>query len=117
MKCEKCGAEMLYYQQYSEQGWKCPNCEWETVTTYIEPIYEDTTNYCIKLNKHDIITKKQLKIVAYIKQCNYIQAKKYLVTGDSIFEEDKASKIRDIARKLKEANVDFEISPEFKYPY
>lgn len=41
MLCEKCKAEMAAVCTIGVQGWLCPICGWEILTTYIDEIYLD----------------------------------------------------------------------------
>ena len=41
---------MIYIRENSVQGWLCPVCGWEILTTYIDKMLQDMTEYsvCIK---------------------------------------------------------------------
>ena len=45
MICEKCKANMNWFSEDSVQGWVCSSCEWNLITTNINKIYEDMTEY------------------------------------------------------------------------
>lgn len=47
--CEVCGSLMEYFIEGHSQGWKCKKCDNEFVTTYIEPIDLDVTEYEISI--------------------------------------------------------------------
>lgn len=115
--CDKCGKEMFYFREYSSQGWNCPNCGWGIATTYIAPIYEDDTLYTITINSHVEPTKAQLSVVSKIMMENYLAAKKLLINGGTLIGNKYAPEIKEIVLRLKEANVDFIVTPNYKYLY
>ena len=45
MLCEKCKTNMIHVCENSVQGWSCPVCGWGTLTTYIDKIHQDMTEY------------------------------------------------------------------------
>ncbi|MBD5546182.1 MAG: hypothetical protein HDQ97_02050 [Lachnospiraceae bacterium] len=38
MVCEKCKEEMNWSIEGATQGWRCPVCGWNIITTYIDEI-------------------------------------------------------------------------------
>ena len=60
MNCEKCGAEMVSRIEGRNYTIECPNCEWEVVTTYTEPIHLDQTTYSISVSPGNAVTKGTL---------------------------------------------------------
>ena len=48
MLCEKCKINMIHICENSVQGWSCPVCGWEILTTHIAKIYQDMTEYTIE---------------------------------------------------------------------
>ena len=47
MRCEKCNENMNWFFEGSIQGWLCSGCGWNLVTTYIDVINNDTTEYSV----------------------------------------------------------------------
>ncbi len=47
MLCKKCKKEMNWCIDGCIQGWKCPSCGWDIVTTYIDEMYTDETEYSL----------------------------------------------------------------------
>ncbi len=43
MICEKCKGKMNWSIEGATQGWRCPMCGWNIITTYIEDIDRDET--------------------------------------------------------------------------
>ena len=117
MKCEKCDTEMKFFIKESTQGWKCPNCNWGIVTTYIEPIKDDKTIYAIILTKNSNYDKSQLKEISRIASCNFIKAKELLESENIELVKDNAVAIKEFATTLKENKINFEITPDYIYKY
>ena len=47
MKCEQCNSEMIFKINKGTQGWYCPQCNWNLVTSYIEDLNIDETEYSL----------------------------------------------------------------------
>ena len=45
MICEKCNGKMNWSAEGATQGWRCPVCGRNIITTYIEDIESDETEY------------------------------------------------------------------------
>ena len=51
MLCEKCKTNMIHVCENSVQGCSCPVCGWGTLTTYIDKIHQDMTEYIVYVQK------------------------------------------------------------------
>ena len=78
MLCEKCKTNMIHVCENSVQGWSCPVCGWGTLTTYIDKIHQDMTEYSICTKSITNIDKDKIKVISKIEGVNYIVAKKML---------------------------------------
>lgn len=114
MRCDRCGAEMVYFQKGLECGWKCPNCNWGVVTTYIPPIMLDTVKYMIKLPPVENPSLDMIRAASRVFHCNYLATKKYLQTG-TWSSCDLAESTQSIARALSKDGIPYSISPDFPY--
>jgi len=47
MICEKCKGKMNWSIEGATHGWRCPMCGWNIITTYIEDIDRDETEYSL----------------------------------------------------------------------
>ena len=111
--CEQCGNEMEYFVDGSTCGTKCKNCGWGCVTTYQEPIKLDNTDYTLCVKSIENPSVNNLRCIAQILACNFLEAKSKL--QNKIIFTEKATAILDIALKLKSNDVEFTIMPEFPY--
>lgn len=114
MRCDRCGAEMVYFQKDSTCGWMCPVCNWGVVTTYMPPIKLDTAKYTIKPAPVENPSLDMIRAASRIFHCNYLQTKKYLQTG-TWSSCDLAINTQSIARALSKAGIPYSISPDFPY--
>ena len=115
MVCEKCKTNMVYICKNSVQGWSCPACGWNIITTYIDKLYQDNTEYSIFIKKINNIDKDKIKLISQIAGVNYIVAKQIIIRGDACILKAKAVDIKVAISKLEIAGIPFEVKPEFNY--
>lgn len=115
MVCEKCKRKMHWSIKGSTQGWRCPNCGWNIITTHIDEIITDETEYSLYVGNAQEIDKEKIKCIAQTANVSFIVAKKILQEGDTCIIKAKAPKIKDTVTKLQALKIDFKISPEFRY--
>ena len=92
MLCEKCKTNMIYIRENSVQGWSCPVCGWEILTTYIDKMLQDMTEYSVCIKNIANIDKDKIKVISQI-----------------------AGVIKKAICKLENVNIPFEVTPEFGY--
>ena len=115
MLCEKCKTKMVHVCENSVQGWSCPSCGWGTLTTYIDKIYQDMTQYSIYTKSVVNIDKDKIKVVSQIAGVNYIVAKEMLAKEGVCILKAKAIDIKNAICKLERVNIPFDVTPEFNY--
>ncbi|MDE7223180.1 MAG: hypothetical protein K2O34_05310 [Acetatifactor sp.] len=115
MLCEVCKRDMIPVRRGSVQGWSCPDCGWGVLTTYIDEMYLDTTDYCIYVRNITDINKDIIKLISGIAGVNYLAARQMLVKGDACILKAKAPEIKRAIEKLQEADILFAIIPEFQF--
>ena len=115
MICEKCRTNMDRVCEKSVQGWKCPVCGWGTLTTYIDKIHQDMTEYSICTKSVGNIDKDKIKVISQIAGVNYIDAKQMLKKEGVCILKAKAIDVKRAVCALKNVNIPFEIIPEFNY--
>ena len=123
--CEKCGAEMIDRSEGDSIFVECPNCGWGWATTLSDPTADDDTKYEIWLQPGNSQSPEILHLIASIANVNLLQAKRmlnlqepvllYKAHNEAAASLNKVQRIQTIARNLKNANVDFFITPDFKY--
>lgn len=115
MLCDKCKTNMIRVCETSAQGWSCPVCGWGTLTTYIDGMHQDMTEYSIYTKSVANIDKDKIKVISQIAGVNYIVAKKMLEKEDICILKAKAIDIKKAISELENVNIPFEITPEFSY--
>lgn len=115
MICEKCNEEMQHVLEDSTQGWICPICGYNILTTYLKNEDCNNTTYSIILKKNSCIDTKKIKILSHIAGVNYITAKQMLVNGNDCLLEARAYEIKEIIIQLSSANIDFEVKPFYNH--
>lgn len=115
MLCEKCKTNMIRIRENSVQGWLCPFCGWEMLTTYIDKIYRDMTEYSICIKGVANIDKDKIKVISQIAGVNYIVAKQMLEEEGYCILKAKAIDIKKAICELENVNIPFEVTPEFIY--
>lgn len=115
MLCEKCKTNMIHVCENSVQGWSCPVCGWGTLTTYIDKIHQDMTEYSICTKSITNIDKDKIKVISKIAGVNYIVAKQMLEKEGICILKQKAVDIKKAICELENVNIPFEVIPEFNY--
>ena len=115
MVCEKCKEEMNWSIEGATQGWRCPVCGWNIITTYIDEISADETEYSLYIRNVQEIDKDKIKFVAKTANVSFIIARQMLQEKEVCILRAKAPKIKMIIAKLQELSIGFNISPMFKY--
>lgn len=113
--CDVCGNNLIAFIDGRTCGLKCLKCnKTKVVTSYYRKWEMDYTKYKIELLPHNDIENTQIKIVARISNCNYIQAKELLTNGGIIIE-DVPKNIHRILIDLIFANIKYNITPDYPY--
>ena len=111
MLCEKCKTNMIHVCENSVQGWSCPVCGWGTLTTYIDKIHQDMTEYSICTKSITNIDKDKIKVISKIAGVNYIVAKQMLEKEGICILKAKAVDIKKAICELENVNIPFEVIP------
>jgi len=115
MVCEKCKEKMKWSIEGATQGWKCPVCGWNIITTYIDKINTDETEYSLYIKNVTEIDTEKIKFVAKTTNVNSVIAKQMLEKKEVCILKAKAPKIKAVIAKLQELDIDFDVNPSFKY--
>ena len=115
MLCEKCKTNMIQVRENSVQGWSCLVCGWGVLTTYIDKIHEDMTEYSIYIKSVANIDVDKIKVISQIAGVNYLVAKQMLEKEEVCILRAKAINIKKAICELENANIPFEVIPEFNY--
>lgn len=96
MVCEKCKAAVNWFSEDFVQGWRCPDCGWSLVTTNIDRIYEDITEYSIYITNVNAVNDKMIKTVAGIAGVNFVRARNMLMErhGTPVYSKTKRQRLR-----------------------
>ena len=114
--CEKCGADMQTIDPCRPVGLKCPKCGWGWVTSYIEPIKEDSTDYTVILLAVDNASSKDVvKTIAGIAGIGFIQAKKMIENTPTNLFVGKAIAVKGIIATLDALAINYRVEPELPY--
>lgn len=113
--CHKCNNDMTFMLEDHTLIWTCPQCGFQLMTTHFSELETDTTVYSVILERTEKYTPAEIRLVAEIAQCNFLQAKTVLDTGNCVLLRSTAQNVLTTARKLKENGLRFHIQPEFPY--
>lgn len=115
MVCEKCRGKMNSFINGFTQGVICPVCGWSIVTTYFAEIDVDATEYSLYIRNVSEVDIGKIKLVAKTARVNFLLAKQMLEEKEVCILKAKAPEIKETIAKLQELNIDFYVSPLFKY--
>lgn len=111
--CEKCGIDMQCYKNGHSLSWICNNCGNAVATSYFEPYETDMTTYYVYLMVEIQPTIKNIKLIAEVMNCNYIEAKKTIEKIPTEIFQGKAIDVMKIKKKFATANIEISIEPVF----
>ena len=112
--CPWCRSRTEPFREDGIMGVRCTNCEWCVVTTYIEPIRQDTTLYTLSIDKVEFPNLEQLRTVSKVLGVHYLEAKKLLQSGEAKIVNN-AVEIQQIKNTLNLKSMHFNIYPDFQY--
>ena len=115
MECERCKGKMKWGIKGATQGWECPACGWNIITTYIDEIKADETEYSLYIRNISEINMEKIKFIAKTANVNFNIAKYMLKEKEVCILKSRALEIKSTIAKLKELNIEFSVSPLFKY--
>jgi len=69
MICEKCKGKMNWSIEGATQGWRCPMCGWNIITTYIEDIDRDETEYSLYIKNVTEVDAEKMLILLLRGKC------------------------------------------------
>lgn len=115
MICEKCKMKMNWIIEGATQGWQCPVCGWNIITTYIDNLSLDITEYSIYIKNVVDIDKEKIKLISKIAGVNYVVAKQMIEKGNICVLKAKAIEVKEAIDELKSANIPFHVTPAFNY--
>lgn len=114
MICDTCKKEMNYFIEGQSCGWKCSSCGNSIVTTYIDEIELDETIYSISISPIATPTAVEIKHVAKIRNCSFIDAREILISGGNLGNFD-ARKSREILQIFNDLGIHYLSAPEFMH--
>lgn len=115
MICEKCKGKMNWISEGSTQGYRCPVCGWNIITTYIEDINSDKTEYSLYIKNVTEVDIEKIKFVAKTTNVNFLIAKRILERREACILKAQTPKIRIVIERLQELQIDFYVEPSFDY--
>ena len=78
MICEKCKGKMNWSIEGATHGWRCPMCGWNIITTYIEDIDRDETEYSLYIKNVTEVDAEKIKFVAKTSNVNFVIARQMI---------------------------------------
>ena len=117
MVCEECMGKMTRFidAEHGTQGWRCAVCGWSVVTTYIEDIYCDATEYSLYIKNVSEIDIEKIRLVAKFAHVNFLTAKELLEKEEVCILKAQAPEMKDAVSKLQDQDIEFYVDPLFKY--
>ncbi len=113
-KCPNCGYELYETVVGLSLSCKCERCGYAYCTTIAEGIEWDSKDYTIVIQKDNLATLNQIKIISSVSSLNFLESKNVLLNGGTLLK-DCAFNIKSKIDNLNVANIKFNVSPEFKY--
>lgn len=115
MTCEKCGTEMKCIKDGHSLSWICSTCGNGVATSFFNAYETDVNTYIVTLTASFKASVNDLRLIAEISGCNYIEAKKKIESAPIDLFRGKAVHVKEIKKKMEAAGINFEIKPDFPY--
>ena len=112
--CPDCGAEMTVVYEKPALNLTCPKCGCKIATTKWDDIDLDDNDYEIILKKVSNPSIDQVRFISNFTGFNFTTSKKMLENGASL-AISKAVDIKEKAKILSRAKIDYIITPDFPY--
>lgn len=106
---------MVRYKENNTQGWKCTACGNGIYTSYFDEIDSDPTEYSLVIAGTRDVTTEKIQYISKISNINFIEAKNILSKGNNSEIKAKAPLMKEIIIRLRELDIDYSVTPEFKY--
>lgn len=113
--CPKCGSIMMPIDPKKPVGMICSSCNWSWVTSYPNPMDEDTTEYVIRVVSCTNLSTAAMKLLADISGKNFLYVHKQLQAGEWCLISGHAREIKEYADRLALLNIPYTVSPDFPY--
>lgn len=113
--CPKCGSVMIPIDPEKPVGMICPSCNWNWVTSYSNPMDEDTTEYVIHVIPCSNLSKAAMRLLADISGKNFLYVHKQSQVGEWSLISGHAREVKEYADRLELLNVPYTILPDFPY--
>ena len=97
------------------QGWRCPMCGWNIITTYIEDIDRDETEYSLYIKNVTEVDVEKIKFVAKTANVNFVIENQIIEKREVFILKANSNKIKTLITKLQELGIDFNVNPSFNY--
>ena len=115
MSCPECGGKLKSVIEGSSVTTYCAACDWSVTTSYIDPMFEDETEYTLHLVQGNTVCRETISSVSKAWNCNYLVAKSLIEDPSGGDIKGDAMMISKVVSILKNGNVAYIIQPEWPY--
>ena len=116
IKCPNCNHPLTEFIEGSSMGVRCSHCDYEVVTTYVDPIYEDDTIYSIVLEKNNAINKDTVGYLMTITGLNIPNVSDLIKNRcPYVLFKGKAVDVKKMSIRLEEKGIKYKIIPKFDW--
>lgn len=116
--CEKCGTPIvkrLPDDTIGTYGIICPNCGWGAITTYMDPICMDQTQYSILLLKGNDPSIEIIRAVNKVSHRNLVKSRQLIESAPQVIYEGEALEVHGMKEILDAEAVLYRIEPDYPY--
>lgn len=116
IKCPNCNHPLTEFIEGSSMGVRCSHCDYEVVTTYVDPIYEDDTIYSIVLEKNNAINKDTVGYLMTITGLNIPNVSDLIKNRcPYVLFKGNAVDVKEMSIRLEEKGIKYIIIPKFDW--
>ena len=116
IKCPNCNHPLKKFIEGSAMVVRCSHCDYEVVTTYVDPIYEDDTIYSIVLEKNNAINKDTVGYLMTITGLNIPNVSDLIKNRcPYVLFKGNAVDVKEMSIRLEEKGIKYKIIPKFDW--
>ena len=95
---------------------RCSRCDYEVVTTFVDPIYEDDTIYSIVLEKNNAINKDTVGYLMTITGLNIPNVSDLIKNRcPYVLFKGNAVDVKEMSIRLEKKGIKYKIIPKFDW--
>ena len=116
-RCPNCNSKLNIIEEGHSVLIQCTNCDYSVVGDVPYEWEEDETTYSIYFIKNNNPLFDTMKFISKKLQIGIVKTKEIISKDDAFYIKGQAWQLKDIIKELNDNNIDYKITPKFKYKF